>query len=94
MHVEQGGTWLESRGDALPTPAMIEAERELALIDRVIGLETQVDELRRLDRLDPASALVQRESVAALKQTLTWRAGRIVTLPIRVARVAKRVVLR
>ena len=94
MRLEHGGTWLESRGDALPTAAMVEAEHELALIDRVIGLEAQVEELRRLDRLDPASALAQRESVAALKQTITWRAGRIVTLPIRAARLVKRVILR
>ncbi|THG36044.1 hypothetical protein E6C70_00410 [Glaciibacter flavus] len=73
---------------------MVEAEHELALIDRVIGLEMQVEELRRLDRLDPASSLAQRESVAALKETFTWRAGRVITLPIRAARFARRVILR
>ena len=68
-------------------------EQHLAFIDRIIGLEEQVRELQAAGRRSPSEQVAQEANIAGIKSSLTWRAGRVVTLPIRVLRFAKRRVL-
>ncbi|WP_157001511.1 hypothetical protein [Agromyces laixinhei] len=69
------------------------AEERLALTDRIIGLEEQVHELQSASRLSPTETMVVEAKLAGMQSSLTWRAGRVVTLPVRVIRVIKRRVL-
>jgi hypothetical protein len=70
------------------------AEQQLALVDRIIGLEQQVKELQAARLLSPSEAIAVEANLNGMKSSLTWRAGRIVTLPVRVLRYVKRRVLR
>lgn len=94
MAQQQSISWTDDRPEALPSVEVLTAERELELLDRVSGLERQLEELRSESLLDPASAHTQQESVTALMTSLTWKAGRVVTLPVRVFNAVKRIVLR
>jgi hypothetical protein len=69
------------------------AEERLAFADRIIGLEEQVRELQAASRLSPSEMVAVEANLAGMKSSLTWRAGRVVTLPVRVIRVIKRRVL-
>lgn len=58
------------------------ALRQLALVDRIIGLEAQLAQLR---------VSYAHDEVAAVKASMTWRAGRFVLAPLRaVRRLARR----
>lgn len=67
--------------------------RELALIDRVFGLEAQLAEVsvfmnpgrERFDTLERETEGL-RQQLAALRGTATWRAGRLVLAPLRLIR--------
>jgi hypothetical protein len=69
------------------------AEERLAFVDRIIGLEEQVRELQAASRLTPTETVAVESRLAVMQSSLTWRAGRVVTLPVRVLRVVKRRVL-
>ena len=69
------------------------AEDRLAFIDRIIGLEQQVKELQAASLLSPSETVAVEANLAGMKASLTWRAGRVVTLPVRVLRYVKRRVL-
>ena len=70
-----------------PTPAEVDAQiRQLALVDRVLGLEAEV---ARLSAITP-SASGARDEVSRLESELravyasrTWRIGNIVLRPFR-----------
>lgn len=85
--------WSETRPDARVSSEAQLAEERLAFTDRIIGLEEQVRELQAASRLSPSEAVAVEANLAGMKSSLTWRAGRVVTLPIRVIRVLKRRVL-
>lgn len=85
--------WPESRPDARVSSEAELAEERLAFTDRIIGLEEQVRELQATSRLSPSETVAVEANLAGMKSSLTWRAGRVVTLPVRVARVLKRRVL-
>lgn len=85
--------WPDERPDALVSPEAVLAEERLAFTDRIIGLEQQVKELQAASRLSPSEAVAVEANFAGLKYSLTWRAGRVVTLPVRVLRHVKRRVL-
>lgn len=87
-------SWLDARPDALPDSAVLAYERELDLVDRVIGLEQQLAELRETAVIDPSARVSEERNLAAMRSSLTWRVGRLVMLPVRVAKYAKRVVFR
>ena len=69
------------------------AEDRLAFTDRIIGLEQQVKELQAASLLSPSETVAIEANLAGMKASLTWRAGRVVTLPVRVLRYVKRRVL-
>ena len=68
-------------------------EQHLAFIDRIIGLEEQVREMQATHRLSPSEQVAEEANLAGIKSSLTWKAGRVVTLPIRALRFVKRRVL-
>jgi hypothetical protein len=85
--------WPDTRPDARVTSESELAEERLAFADRIIGLEEQVRELQAASRLSPSEMVAVEANLAGMKSSLTWRAGRVVTLPVRVIRVIKRRVL-
>ena len=94
MSVAPEANWSEGRpGSALSREEQL-VERELELLDRVIGLEQQVRELQSANLLGPSEAVAIERNLSAMQNSITWRAGRAVTLPIRAARVLKRRFLR
>jgi len=66
------------------------AEDRLAFIDRIIGLEQQVKELRKESLVGPSETAAIEASYAAIQSSRTWRTGRVVLLPMRVLRRVKR----
>ena len=77
----------KSTSETDPTPESIELQlRQLALVDRVLGLEAEV---ARLSAVTPAASGA-RDEVARLEAELravyasrTWRIGRAVLRPLR-----------
>lgn len=86
--------WSDARPDSIVGPEAKLAEERLAFTDRIIGLEEQVRELQTASRLSPTEMVAAEANLAGIRSSLTWRAGRIVTLPLRVLRVVKRRVFR
>jgi hypothetical protein len=72
---------------------LLTAERQLALVDRIIGLEAQVAELGAVTTLTPTEQLRAEQQLSRLRDSPAWRIGRAATLPVRAARrVAGRVI--
>ncbi|WP_146184978.1 hypothetical protein [Agromyces badenianii] len=93
MSDAQSTRWPETRPDVGVSVEAVLAEERLEFTDRIIGLEQQVKELQAASRLSPSEAVAVEANLAGMKSSLTWRAGRVVTLPVRVLRVVKRRVL-
>lgn len=88
-----------SRWPAAHPEANISAEQAalveiLELRDRVIGLEQQLNEVVASQSADPSARVLAERELAQLKASVAFRVGRLVTLPVRVARVIVRRVLR
>jgi len=69
------------------------AERQLGLVDRVLGLEAQVAQLSiaRQQGTDPSQAGRLAVEIADMRGSLTWRVGSLVTKPAnRLARLLRR----
>ena len=69
------------------------AEDRLALIDRIVGLEQEVKELRKESLASPSEATAIEANYAVIQSSLSWRVGRVALLPMRVLRRVKRRVL-
>ena len=93
MSVVPEANWSEGRPGAALDPDERRVEERLELLDRVIGLEQQVKELQAANLLGPSETVAIERNLASMRSSLTWRAGRVVTLPIRAARVVKRRIL-
>jgi len=78
--------WKAPEADPAAETRIATIERELALVDRVLGLEAQVAELAIQSSLTPSDQLRVEQQLAQLRRSATWRVGRIVTSPLRVAR--------
>ena len=85
--------WSDARPDVRVSPEAVLAEDRLAFTDRIIGLEQQVKELQAASLLTPSETVAIEANYAGMRSSLTWRAGRVVTLPVRVLRYIKRRVL-
>lgn len=55
--------------------------RQLALVDRIIGLEAEVAHLKSI-----TSAELIREQVEAIRSSATWRVGRVVIAPLTIVK--------
>ena len=93
MSASPEANWSAGRPGSELSPEERLVEQRLELLDRVIGLEQQVKELRAANVLAPSEQIAVERNLASLRSSLTWRAGRVVTLPIRAARVIKRRIL-
>lgn len=85
MSETDSGAWSGPQADLpnhRPEPSV---ERELALVDRVLGLEARVAELSVSSSLHPSEQLLVEQELARLRSSVTWRTGRIVSAPLRVA---------
>lgn len=94
MSADRNTRWPDERPDARVNREMELVEQQLALVDRIIGLEQQVKELQAANLLSPSETVAVEANLNRITSSLTWRAGRIVTLPVRVLRYVKRRVLR
>ena len=93
MTAAPNATWSATRPDIRVSREAELAEERLAFTDRIIGLEQQVKELQAASLLSPSEAVAVEAKLAGMTSSLTWRAGRVITLPVRVLRYAKRRVL-
>lgn len=93
MSASPEANWSAGRTGSELSPEEQLVEERLELLDRVIGLEQQVKELRAANVLGPSETIAVERNLASMRSSLTWRAGRVVTLPIRAARVIKRRIL-
>ncbi|MEO8908024.1 MAG: hypothetical protein ABI310_08105 [Microbacteriaceae bacterium] len=84
---ERGKKSWSAPGVELPvSKRLLTAERQLALVDRVLGLEAQVAELGAVTTLTPTEQLRAEQQLQRLRDSPAWRIGRAATLPARVAR--------
>ncbi|MFC6354784.1 hypothetical protein [Luethyella okanaganae] len=58
-------------------------ERQLALVDRVLGLEAELAERSAVSSLTPADQLSVEERLDRLQRSPSWRIGRLMTSPFR-----------
>lgn len=76
-------------GDSSPTPDEVQRElRQLALVDRILGLEAEVARLSILAPDDHGARghdVVQRE-LRTVYSSMTWRVGSAVLAPARALR--------
>ncbi|WP_394551169.1 hypothetical protein ACDF64_10830 [Agromyces sp. MMS24-JH15] len=86
-------TWPDETPEARPTREQELAAERLAFTDRITGLEQQVKELRATSLLGPSELVAAEANLAQIQGSRTWRVGRLVMLPVRVLRAAKRRVL-
>ena len=76
--------WVGTEAD-LPADRTLETfEWELALVDRIRGLEAQLAQVASTSKLSPDQQLRAEQELALLRGSLTWRAGRAATAPLRV----------
>lgn len=73
---------------AEPTNAqrVASAERQLALVDRVLGLEAALAEQTVASALTPSEQLIAERQLVRLRGSAAWRIGQVATAPARVAR--------
>lgn len=75
------------KGHELPTSKrVLSAERQLALVDRVIASEARAAELAAVTTLTPGEQLLVEQQLQAMRRSTAWRVGRVVTIPIRAGR--------
>lgn len=72
----------------------LRTEQELSLVDRVIGLEQQLNERSERQLLSPSEQVAVERRLHAMSTSPEWRIGRLATFPLRVARYVKRRVIR
>jgi hypothetical protein len=75
-----------SPAESSSTPATREYERQLSLVDRILGLEARVAELSVEFDLAPEEKLRAEQMIQRMRSSLEWRIGRIVALPALVVR--------
>jgi len=61
-------------------------ERQLALVDRILGLEAEVAELSVARSLSPGQQLAAEQELARLRSSAELRLGHALTAPARIAR--------
>lgn len=71
-------------------PEHLEAERQLALVDRLIGLEAENAELAVSTALTPSEQLRVEQQIGRMRNSLEWRVGRVLTAPVRAIRRLRR----
>ncbi|WP_378147474.1 hypothetical protein ACFJGV_05575 [Cnuibacter sp. UC19_7] len=90
-------TSIPEQGQSDPSRHELEL-RQLALVDRVLGLEARVAELTIAVSRVPGPVVVDgraeslAQELAAIRSSTTWRVGSLVLTPVRILRgIAKRI---
>lgn len=78
------GAWTGPEAELDARQRMLALEHQLELVDRVTSLEAQLAQLTAGASLTPSEQLSAEQQLLALRESLPWRVGRIVTLPVRV----------
>ncbi|PWC04787.1 hypothetical protein DCE94_00020 [Agromyces badenianii] len=71
---------------------MERGQRQLALVDRVIGLEAALAQASAVTSLSPVDHLTVEFELARVKSSRAWRVGRLVVAPMAIAGRVVRVV--
>lgn len=84
MTDSRDGAWTGPEAELDARQRMLALEHQLELVDRVTSLEAQLAQLSAGASLTPSEQLSAEQQLLALRESLPWRVGRIVTLPVRV----------
>ncbi len=83
-------SWKGPEAEPSTAHRLLSLEQQLELVDRVIGLESQLAQLSAASALTPTEQLSTEQQLIRLQRSAAWRIGRIVTAPFRVSRRAIR----
>jgi hypothetical protein len=84
------GAWTGPEVEAAAPGRLLPLERQLELVDRVRRLEAELEQLSSTRHLTPSETLSAERQLVELRNSLPWRVGRIITIPVRVAQRAAR----
>lgn len=84
MQEDRAVSWTAEGHESANDSLSAERERNLALVDRVLGLEAEVAQLSIASSLAPSDVLAAERRLGLLQRSSTWRIGRLVTAPGRV----------
>lgn len=76
--------WAGSPHESPQSGGSNDRERELALVDRVLGLEAQLAEQSLSFALTPSEQLRAEQQIGRMRTSLEWRVGRVVAAPFSV----------
>lgn len=82
----QRAAWSAVERETVADERLLSAERQLALVDRIIGLEAQLAQLGASTPLAPSEQLRTEQELSRMRQSLTWRVGTSALRPARFAR--------
>lgn len=74
--------WAGSPRESPRTSRSDDLERELALVDRLLGLEAQLAEQSLTFALTPSEQLRVEQQIGRMRSSLNWRVGRLVAAPV------------
>jgi hypothetical protein len=84
---EKPATTWSAKNVELPTSKrVLSAERQLALVDRVIGAEAHAAEVGAVSSLTQTEQLRAEQQLQRMRDSPEWRIGRLATMPARLAR--------
>lgn len=78
------GSWSGPEAELPGDDRGLSLEQQLALVDRVKSLEAQLAQLSGGRRLSPTAQLDAEQQLIAMRASLPWRVGRVVTIPLRI----------
>jgi hypothetical protein len=80
----EGAAWTGPEAELDARQRMLALEHQLELMDRVKSLEARLAQLSVGASLTPSEQLSAEQQLLALRESLPWRVGRVVTIPVRV----------
>lgn len=80
-----GSSWVGPEAELLGADRLLALEKQLALVDRVRSLEAEIAQLRGSAALSPTATLDAEQQLLAMRSSMIWRVGRVVTFPLRAA---------
>jgi hypothetical protein len=89
--VSDQNTWT-SDSEVVPDDDLASDLRQLALVDRVIGLEAALAQASVVSTLAPVDRLTAEFELARVKSSRAWRVGRLVVAPMALTARAGRVI--
>lgn len=75
-----------SPAESSATGASDSFERQLSLVDRVLGLEAQLAELSIVFDLTPSEKLRAEQQIDRMRSSLGWRIGKVIAAPALIMR--------